>query len=78
MRYAIALALAAVGLSWGLGSLATPAGAGGRELFEALGLVRFDSGIRASEFTLPNLDGTPVRVSARGGVATLLMFWATW
>ncbi len=77
MRRAIALGLAATGLSWGLG-VATPAWAGAPEPFEALGLVRFDSGIRPPAFTLPDLDGTPVHVSSRDGPATVLMFWATW
>ena len=77
MRRAIALGLAAIGLSWELG-VARPAGAGAPEPFEALGLVRLDRGIRAPEFTLPDLGGAPVHVSARGGSATLLMFWGTW
>lgn len=60
-------------------ALAPAATAGSPGPFEALGLVRFDSGVRAPAFELPGLDGTRVGISSRdGGAATLLVFWATW
>ncbi|MGH7308669.1 MAG: hypothetical protein ACREK6_08245 [Candidatus Rokuibacteriota bacterium] len=46
--------------------------------FEAFGLVSFDSGIRAPEFTLRDVNGGQVSVSPRGGSADVLVFWATW
>jgi hypothetical protein len=46
--------------------------------FEVFGLVGFDSGIRAPEFTLRDLEGNPVSVSTRGGSADVLVFWTTW
>jgi hypothetical protein len=46
--------------------------------FAAFGLVRFDSGIRAPEFTLPDLKGNPVSISSPAGSAAILVFWATW
>ncbi|MBI3454522.1 MAG: hypothetical protein HY002_01870 [Candidatus Rokubacteria bacterium] len=59
-------------------TLATPGVAGEPGPFESLGLVRFESGIRAPEFTLPGLDGRSVGVPARTGTAAVLVFWATW
>jgi hypothetical protein len=62
-----------------LPALAASAAAGsGPDPFEALGLVRFDSGIRAPGFTLPSLQGGQVAVPSPAGAATLLVFWATW
>ncbi len=52
--------------------------AGWPEPFAAFGLVRFDSGIRAPEFTSVALDGTRVSLPSPGRAATVLMFWATW
>ena len=46
--------------------------------FEALDLVRFDSGIMAPAFTLPDLGGHRVSVSSPAGSAALVVFWATW
>lgn len=59
-------------------TLAAPGVAGEPDPFESLGLVRFESGIKAPEFTLPGLDGHSVGVPARSGPATVLMFWTTW
>jgi hypothetical protein len=57
----------------------TPAAtAGSPGAFEALGLVRFDSGVRAPEFELSGLDGTRVGIPPRDSTATLLVFWWTW
>ncbi len=68
-------ALLALGTLLALAPVAT---AGSPGPFEALGLVRFDSGVRAPAFELPGLDGTPVGISSRDGAATLLVFWGTW
>lgn len=46
--------------------------------FEAFGLVRFDSGIGAPDFTLPDLNGKPISVSSPTGSAAIVVFWATW
>lgn len=45
--------------------------------FEKLGLIRLDAGAKVPEFTLPDLRGESVAVSA-SGPATVLLFWATW
>lgn len=59
-------------------SLVRPGAAGSPDPFETLGLVRFDSGIRAPDFTLPDLEGNPVSVSSPTGSTSLVVFWATW
>lgn len=59
-------------------SLVNPGTAGPSDPFETLGLVRFDSGIRAPDFTLPDLNGDPVSISSPAGSASLVVFWATW
>jgi hypothetical protein len=59
-------------------SLAGRAVAGPGDAFEAFGLVPFDSGIRAPDFTLPDLSGNPVSVSSPAGSAAIVVFWATW
>lgn len=63
------------------GTLLGPAGgglAGSSDPFEAFGLVRFDSGIRAPEFMLPDLEGNSVSIPTPAGSAAILVFWATW
>lgn len=52
--------------------------AGSPDPFEALGLIRVDSGIKAPPFTLPDLNGEPVSAHSTNGSATLLVFWGTW
>lgn len=59
-------------------ALAAHPAVGAPDPFDALGLVRFESGIKAPDFTLPGLNGTPVSVSSPPDSATLLVFWATW
>lgn len=59
-------------------SLAERAVAAPPHPFEVFGLVRFDSGIKAPAFTLADLHGHPVSVSAPAGSAVLVVFWATW
>jgi hypothetical protein len=64
-----------------LGALFCLAGqvlAGPPDPFEALGFTRFDSGIRAPDFTLPDLKGHSVSVSSTAGPAAIVVFWATW
>jgi len=58
--------------------LATPPAAGSPDPFDVLGLVRFESGIKAPEFTLPGVNGNPVSFPPSNGSASLLVFWATW
>lgn len=71
LRIAFLLLIALVGLARpGAGAPADP--------FEALDLVRFDSGIRAPAFTLPDVGGHRVSVSSPAGSAALVVFWATW
>ncbi len=70
--------IAALVLVVALAGFAVTGLAGSPEPFEALGLVRFESGIRAPAFTRPALDGKPVSVSSEAGAATLLVFWTTW
>jgi hypothetical protein len=58
--------------------LATAAPGASPDPFAALGLVRFDSRIRAPAFTAPALDGRPAGVTTSADRATILMFWTTW
>ncbi|MFQ5830072.1 MAG: peroxiredoxin family protein [Candidatus Methylomirabilia bacterium] len=55
-----------------------PAVSGSPGPFETLGLIRFDSGIKAPHFTLPDLNGNSVSLASPPGSATLLVFWGTW
>ncbi|MGH7391770.1 MAG: hypothetical protein ACREM3_20290 [Candidatus Rokuibacteriota bacterium] len=75
MRWPVVLALLLV-------ALVRPASAGPAtappDPFEAFGLVRFDSAIRAPEFALRDVSGNLVSVSPRSGSADVLVFWATW
>ncbi len=59
-------------------SLVSPGAAVSPDPFETLGLVRFDSGIRAPDFPLLDLKGDPVSVSPSAGLASIVVFWATW
>ncbi len=52
--------------------------AGSPDPFEVFGLVRFDSGIRAPGFTLPDLNGNQVSVASPAGSAAIVVFWTTW
>jgi hypothetical protein len=58
--------------------LVSPGAAGSTDLFGDLGLVRFESGIKAPDFTLPSLNGDPVSLSSSNGSASLVVFWVTW
>ncbi len=57
---------------------AEPAGPVAPELWRAAGVARATSPIKAPEFTLPGLTGTPVRLADFRGRLVLLYFWATW
>lgn len=67
-----------LGLLLALASLAERAIAAPPHPFEVLDLVPFDSGIKAPVFTLPDLQGHPVSISAPTGSAAVVVFWATW
>jgi cytochrome oxidase Cu insertion factor (SCO1/SenC/PrrC family) len=62
----------------GLLAMAAPGLGGSLDPFEVLGLVSFESGIRAPDFTLRGLKGEPVSLSSSNGSASLVVFWATW
>ncbi|MGQ4808676.1 hypothetical protein NKDENANG_02064 [Candidatus Entotheonellaceae bacterium PAL068K] len=44
----------------------------------AMGIVPFDGDIDAPDFTLPTVDGQPLRLTDLQGKVILLNFWATW
>ena len=55
-----------------------PSSPGLDPLFAALGLVRPIEPSEALDFTLPDLEGRPVRLREFRGKLVLLSFWATW
>jgi cytochrome oxidase Cu insertion factor (SCO1/SenC/PrrC family) len=46
--------------------------------FAALDLQPYESPRPAPAFTLPDLDGRPVRLEDLRGKVVLLFYWATW
>jgi len=62
----------------GLAAVGGGPGAAAANPFEALGLVPFESGIRAPAVRLADLAGREVRVPPPSASATVLVFWATW
>jgi peroxiredoxin len=55
-----------------------PSSPGFDPLFAALGILRPVEQSAASDFTLPDLEGHPVRLREFRGKLVLLNFWATW
>ena len=46
--------------------------------FAALGIQRYDPPKPAPGFSLPDLEGRPVRLADLQGKVVLLFYWATW
>jgi cytochrome oxidase Cu insertion factor (SCO1/SenC/PrrC family) len=46
--------------------------------YTGFGLIPYDPPKTAPAFTLPDLDGKPVKLEDYRGKALLLFFWATW
>jgi len=46
--------------------------------FAALDIQRYDPPKPAPGFSLPDLDGRPVRLADLHGKVILLFYWATW
>jgi cytochrome oxidase Cu insertion factor (SCO1/SenC/PrrC family) len=67
-------ALVALALLLGL---AGPA-AGAPDVWDAAGVAKAGERLEAPGFTLPDLQGRPVRLEALRGRVVLLYFWATW
>ena len=67
-RVALALVLA----------LLLPLAAAAAPDFVALDIQRYDPPKPAPAFTLPDLDGRPVRLADLRGKVVLLFYWATW
>lgn len=67
-RAALALVLA----------LLLPLAAAAAPDFAAMDIQRYDPPKPAPEFSLPDLDGRPVKLSDLRGKVVLLFYWATW
>lgn len=57
---------------------ATSGIAGAPDPFQALGLVKLDGGVRAPDFTLPDLAGQPTSVASSTSSPVIVVFWGTW
>ena len=59
-------------------ALLWPLVAAGAPDFAVLGLQRYDAPKPAPAFTLPDLNGQPVKLADHKGKVVLLFYWATW
>jgi cytochrome oxidase Cu insertion factor (SCO1/SenC/PrrC family) len=59
-------------------ALLLPVVAAGAPDFAVLGLQRYDAPKPAPAFTLPDLNGQPVKLADHKGKVVLLFYWATW
>ena len=59
-------------------ALLLPLAASAAPDFAAMNIERYDPPKAAPAFTLPGLDGTPVRLADLKGKVVLLFYWATW
>jgi peroxiredoxin len=48
------------------------------DLWEKLGVARIEEKVKATDFTLENLDGAKVNLKDTRGKVVFLNFWATW
>jgi peroxiredoxin len=61
-----------------LALLLPPLAAAAAPDFAAMDVQRYDPPKPAPEFSLPDLDGRPVKLSDFRGKVVLLFYWATW
>jgi len=61
-----------------LALLLPPLAAAAAPDFAAMDIQRYDPPKPAPEFSLPDLDGRPVKLSDFRGKVVLLFYWATW
>jgi cytochrome oxidase Cu insertion factor (SCO1/SenC/PrrC family) len=59
-------------------ALLLPLAAAAAPDFAAVDVHRYDPPKPAPEFSLPDLDGRPVKLSDLRGKVVLLFYWATW